>query len=587
MKIFFSMWHLGSFRMYEPVIRELAARGHEIHLALGRAEAPGLEQGARHAGRRPSVDQLELAVAADRGVLGRAGQDHPAVGRLPALLPSGLRPDAEAEGARRGAAAAAARAISNRPAFQRPREPPAARRRCCAALERALPPVPEIEQRAARARARPRADHAARLPRVVAVRGAAHGARAGHPHGVRRRQLGSPVEQGAHPRHAASRVRVERDAEATRPCACTACRRSASSSPARSATTSGSAGARSARARSSAARVGLPAGPAVHPLCLLGAVLGQSGRGGVRAPLGAEPARERAPELRDGGRPDPAAPGAHGRVGDGRPLGLRARVAVRLEPGGRRVEGRLLRVALLQQRGRRPEHQRVPRRGDRRPAGAHGPAARVPGEPGRRAALPLPAARSAAACCRPAAPSRSTTLSWSASLRTAGAESAGARRSCARSSARTASTSRRRRCSATPSRSCCGSRRRRRCRRRPASSLLRWVMSPAFRASAADLRRRDLPRRLEPQGARAAGAPQRARRRGAQGASGGRARARKAQTQVAGRAETRRRAKPALRARGSSAARAEADEGRAEAGQDAGEGGARAPAARAPGCAPA
>ncbi len=41
MRIFFSMRHLGSFRMYEPVIRELAARGHQVHLALGRAEALG------------------------------------------------------------------------------------------------------------------------------------------------------------------------------------------------------------------------------------------------------------------------------------------------------------------------------------------------------------------------------------------------------------------------------------------------------------------------------------------------------------------------------------------------------------------
>ena len=41
MKIFFSMRHLGSLRMYEPGIRELAARGHDIHLALGRGEALG------------------------------------------------------------------------------------------------------------------------------------------------------------------------------------------------------------------------------------------------------------------------------------------------------------------------------------------------------------------------------------------------------------------------------------------------------------------------------------------------------------------------------------------------------------------
>ncbi|MGH7553941.1 MAG: hypothetical protein ACREMQ_13040, partial [Longimicrobiales bacterium] len=41
MTIFFSMRHLGMFRMYEPVIRELAARGHRVHLALGRGEALG------------------------------------------------------------------------------------------------------------------------------------------------------------------------------------------------------------------------------------------------------------------------------------------------------------------------------------------------------------------------------------------------------------------------------------------------------------------------------------------------------------------------------------------------------------------
>ena len=41
MKIFFSMRHLGSLRMFEPGIRELAARGHDVHLSLGRGEALG------------------------------------------------------------------------------------------------------------------------------------------------------------------------------------------------------------------------------------------------------------------------------------------------------------------------------------------------------------------------------------------------------------------------------------------------------------------------------------------------------------------------------------------------------------------
>ena len=71
----------------------------------------------------------------------------------------------------------------------------------------------------------------------------------------------------------------------------------------------------------------------------------------------------------------------------------------------------------LQQRGRRTEHERVPRGGDRRPAGAHDSDARVPRQPGRHAALPLPAATSAAGCCRRAEASTSITRSSRASLR--------------------------------------------------------------------------------------------------------------------------------------------------------------------------
>ncbi len=43
MRIFFSIQHLGSFLMYESVIRELAARGHQLHLAVSRAESLGWE----------------------------------------------------------------------------------------------------------------------------------------------------------------------------------------------------------------------------------------------------------------------------------------------------------------------------------------------------------------------------------------------------------------------------------------------------------------------------------------------------------------------------------------------------------------
>ena len=43
MRIFLSVQHLGSFLVYEPVIRELAARGHRLHLAVSRAESLGWE----------------------------------------------------------------------------------------------------------------------------------------------------------------------------------------------------------------------------------------------------------------------------------------------------------------------------------------------------------------------------------------------------------------------------------------------------------------------------------------------------------------------------------------------------------------
>ena len=38
------MQHLGSFLTYEPVVRELASRGHEVHLAISRAEALGWDK---------------------------------------------------------------------------------------------------------------------------------------------------------------------------------------------------------------------------------------------------------------------------------------------------------------------------------------------------------------------------------------------------------------------------------------------------------------------------------------------------------------------------------------------------------------
>ena len=38
LRVLFSMRHLGFFRMYESVVRELARRGHAVHLVFDRGE---------------------------------------------------------------------------------------------------------------------------------------------------------------------------------------------------------------------------------------------------------------------------------------------------------------------------------------------------------------------------------------------------------------------------------------------------------------------------------------------------------------------------------------------------------------------
>ena len=41
MNVLFSMRHLGSFRLYEPVVRTLAARGHSVHIVVDRTQGLG------------------------------------------------------------------------------------------------------------------------------------------------------------------------------------------------------------------------------------------------------------------------------------------------------------------------------------------------------------------------------------------------------------------------------------------------------------------------------------------------------------------------------------------------------------------
>ena len=139
------MRHLGSLRVYEPVIRELAARGHSLHLALGRAEALGW------------TTALDNLVADCPTVTYSWGSASPAAFwaevaktlRLWADYLRYLEPayDPFPKLKQRAAEKVPPRllAIANRPAFQNP----ANRRRLTRVLrtlERALPGVPQIEQ---------------------------------------------------------------------------------------------------------------------------------------------------------------------------------------------------------------------------------------------------------------------------------------------------------------------------------------------------------------------------------------------------------------------------------------------------------
>jgi hypothetical protein len=147
MRIFFSIQHLGSFLVYEPVIRELAARGHEIHLAVSRAEALGWDKTlervlADHPGvtwswlspsaaTAPSSFELARTIRVWADYLRYFAPEYVSAPRLRARAEERVPPRLVR--------------LSNRPAFQDAGK----RRRLLAvlrAIERALPQVPEIQQ---------------------------------------------------------------------------------------------------------------------------------------------------------------------------------------------------------------------------------------------------------------------------------------------------------------------------------------------------------------------------------------------------------------------------------------------------------
>ena len=252
--------------------------------------------------------ELAVAISDDVGVLVRAGQDDSPVGRLPAVLRSRLRRGAEAARACRGTCAAAAGAIQ-----------PAAVPRCTArrrrllavlrTLERALPAVAEIRQQLREYQP----DVVLITPLVYLGSWQFEVLRAAQAEGLRtvfcRRQLGPPVEQGADPRRAAPRVRLERDAEGRGRAPARRARRSRRRDRRAVLRPVVRPGCRSARARSSVAMSGCPQigrSSCMSARRCSGAVLSRrsSCAGGSRAF-----ARARIPELRTAAiliRPHPA-----------------------------------------------------------------------------------------------------------------------------------------------------------------------------------------------------------------------------------------------------------------------------------------
>jgi hypothetical protein len=147
MRVFCSFHHLGSFLVYEPVVRELAARGHDLHLAVSRSETLGWEQTleavvADHpqitwSWLAPSVAdsdvwfELAKTIRIWAGYLRYFEPDYTDTPKLKTRASEGVPP--------------ALLRLSARPAFQNPRY----RRAVLGALrtiERAIPPAPDVQR---------------------------------------------------------------------------------------------------------------------------------------------------------------------------------------------------------------------------------------------------------------------------------------------------------------------------------------------------------------------------------------------------------------------------------------------------------
>ena len=199
MKILFSLGSFGFLRNFEPAVRLLAQRGHDIHLVADRTDNVGgirtlevLERDyparIRHSYVRAQKDGRWLPLATQlRLTLDYWRYLDPRYDHSPSLRARGA-----------SQAPAIASSISSSPLLAS---------RTGRALMRRLkrcsggPPA----QGAAGSPAR----HAAPVFRIAAGRHCSRGARAWHPNSPWRRQLGPPDDERPHSRAAGSRDRVE------------------------------------------------------------------------------------------------------------------------------------------------------------------------------------------------------------------------------------------------------------------------------------------------------------------------------------------------------------------------------------------
>ena len=250
---------------------------------VSRDESLGWEQALETllADVRSITLELADAVAHDIGVLVRAREDDPASGWTTCGTSSRSTPP------RRSCARAPServppllRAPQPASARSRARQPARAAGAACARSSGRCRGQPRFDAADARVQPGRRAAHAARATsgrrrsRCCAARAAPRGCARRS-----RRQLGPSVQQGAASARCRTRLRLERDAEGRGRRAARRARPIASWSPARSATTSGSAGRRSRTREEFCRQVGLPADRPFVLYVVLGAVLGQSRRG--------------------------------------------------------------------------------------------------------------------------------------------------------------------------------------------------------------------------------------------------------------------------------------------------------------------